>query len=125
MPYSDNKKRTLAKHRAYLRRKEAHTISSNQHRAKRRKILRDIVLVAKQGISCADCKGDFPYYVMEFDHVRGEKLGAIAVMVHIPVAQDVLEKEIAKCELVCANCHRERTFKRQGNVAERPNAPVC
>jgi hypothetical protein len=48
---------------------------------------------------------------MEFDHVRGEKLGNVANMArHCSIAK--IDAEIAKCDLVCANCHRERTWSR-------------
>jgi hypothetical protein len=46
---------------------------------------------------------------MDFDHVRGEKLFGIAVNMNI--SWERLEAEIAKCEIVCANCHRIRTKK--------------
>ena len=51
--------------------------------------------------------------VLEFDHVRGEKLGIISKMVS-NVSAKVLEDEIAKCEIVCANCHKIRTADRGG-----------
>jgi hypothetical protein len=51
--------------------------------------------------------------VMEYDHVRGKKVDNISNLVG-RVGWERLEKEIAKCDLVCANCHRERTFQRQG-----------
>lgn len=59
---------------------------------------------------CTDCKQSFPPYVMDFDHVRGVKLGAPGMMVFGDF--DKFLEEIAKCELVCANCHRIRTHKK-------------
>lgn len=46
---------------------------------------------------------------MDFDHVRGTKKFAISTYAHA-VSSETLTKEIAKCDLVCANCHRERTY---------------
>lgn len=60
---------------------------------------------------CIDCGIEYPPYVMDFDHVRGEKLGTISQMIGVP--KDKLEAEINKCEVVCANCHRERTHQRK------------
>ena len=57
---------------------------------------------------CQDCGKQYPYYVMDFDHVRGEKL--FDVSRDVPVEKRL--KEIEKCDLVCANCHRERTFQK-------------
>lgn len=66
----------------------------------------------KESNPCADCGGFFPHYVMDFDHVRGVKSGGIAQGArNWPKAK--LAEEIAKCDLVCANCHRIRTFNRK------------
>lgn len=59
---------------------------------------------------CVDCEEGDPI-VLEFDHVRGEKNGAIADMVWIPVGLQKLKDEIAKCEVRCSNCHKRKTFK--------------
>lgn len=60
---------------------------------------------------CTDCKRSYPYYVMDFDHVRGKRYNVsfIARFGSLEMART----EIAKCDLVCANCHRERTHQRQ------------
>ncbi len=71
---------------------------------------RSITREAKE-IPCADCGVQYPYYVMQFDHVRGHKefnIGPIGPT----VGRDRLLAEIAKCEVVCANCHAERTHSR-------------
>lgn len=73
---------------------------------------RRIINEAK-GVPCHDCEGSFPPYVMEFDHVRGEKLFNIGSQGQGRVER--LEIEIAKCDVVCANCHRERHCGRLGN----------
>ena len=65
---------------------------------------------AAKDVPCADCKKRYPPYVMDFDHrdpaqksfpvshgMRGKPL-------------DQILAEIAKCDVVCANCHRERTW---------------
>jgi hypothetical protein len=56
---------------------------------------------------CFDCGEYFPAVVMDFDHVQGTKTITVSGMRGYPWAS-VLE-EIAKCDLVCANCHRLRT----------------
>jgi hypothetical protein len=57
---------------------------------------------------CVDC-GEARWQVLEFDHVRGEKLGSISNMLHRFRLETIIE-EIAKCEVRCANCHRIRTY---------------
>ena len=63
---------------------------------------------------CSDCGQTFHPCAMDFDHVRGTKLRNISKIVcHIGRNLLKLKAELAKCELVCANCHRVRTLKRQ------------
>jgi hypothetical protein len=50
---------------------------------------------------------------MDFDHVRGEKVANVSVLVAGGASRRRVLAEIAKCEVVCANCHRERTHGRQ------------
>jgi hypothetical protein len=55
---------------------------------------------------CVDCGEDDPL-VLEFDH-RSEKLLRAS---ETAAGRPVLD-EIAKCDVVCANCHRRRTARR-------------
>jgi hypothetical protein len=68
----------------------------------------------KEENPCVDCGTSYPWYVMDFDHVRGKKSGNISHMVARLNAKQKILDEIEKCEIVCSNCHRERTFKRMG-----------
>ena len=64
---------------------------------------------------CQDCGGSFPTPVMEFDHTDSTtKREAVSTMVETGMSQKAILTEIAKCDLVCANCHRLRTWKRKG-----------
>ena len=58
---------------------------------------------------CTDCGVVYPYYVMDFDHVRGEKKFGIATVGGMSRSMQQIIEEITKCDLVCANCHRVRT----------------
>jgi len=62
---------------------------------------------------CTDC-GEGDPLVLEFDHV-GEKSFDVGKGIRDRSWQSVLD-EIAKCEVVCANCHRRRTVRRGGFV---------
>lgn len=59
-----------------------------------------------------DCLKLYPFYCMDFDHVRGKKKFDIGKAVLLQVTMKELLAEIAKCEIVCANCHRVRTYGR-------------
>lgn len=82
------------------------------YNTKRRLEMRAIIDKAKD-CPCLDCNIKYPTYVMQFDHVRGVK--TIAIGSATARLKDIarLNEEIAKCEVVCANCHAERTFKRK------------
>lgn len=58
-----------------------------------------------------DCGHRFPSEQMDFDHVRGVKVGNPSDMVDGPTEDLVIE--IAKCDPVCANDHRTRTLHRR------------
>ena len=60
---------------------------------------------------CADCGIQYPYYVMDFDHREGEeKLFGLNSVARMTISG--ILREIEKCDVVCANCHRERTHRR-------------
>lgn len=59
-------------------------------------------------VPCADCGERYPYYVMDFDHIQGDKIANVATLVNNGNWLQILE-EVQKCEIVCANCHRIRT----------------
>jgi transposase len=65
----------------------------------------------KQNAGCTDCKEDYPYYVLEFDHL-GDKDFNIGSFQHHTVDMEKVKAEIAKCEVVCSNCHKIRTYNR-------------
>lgn len=69
-----------------------------------------VIYDAKAGHPCTDCGFSYPVVCMDFDHVRGEKKFNLSSS-H-GYSEATIREEIAKCELVCANCHRIRTSKR-------------
>jgi len=66
----------------------------------------------KEKNPCMDCKIWYPYYMMDFDHVRGTKQANVAELINT-LSKKRLDEEIAKCEIVCSNCHRARTHMRK------------
>lgn len=60
---------------------------------------------------------------MDFDHVSGEKVITIAALLRYCSPSRLLS-EIAKCELVCANCHRIRHEKRRESKTQMSIADV-
>lgn len=83
------------------------------YRSRNKKLVHDLreeVNQFKQS-PCTDCKQTYPPYVMDWDHVRGVKRAGLAKLIGDGKRQAALD-ELAKCELVCANCHRIRTHTR-------------
>ena len=89
---------------------ERHRANVAKIRAEQRRRNKEIVREAKQR-PCADCGRSYPAYVMDFDHVRGSKTANIALLKTYASTAALLE-EIAKCDVVCSNCHRVRTHQR-------------
>jgi len=95
-----------------------------QYAADKREKHRIIIRTAK-AVPCMDCHEEHPYYIMTFDHL-GDKSGNISTKGMNPsTTTKWLLDEIAKCDIVCFNCHAERTHQRElkaGNriIEERP-----
>ncbi len=79
-----------------------------EYRAIVQKGFRQIIAFAKAQ-PCMDCNKRYPTYIMDFDHVRGEKRFGIAQAIKSVWRAGALVEEILKCDVVCSNCHRERT----------------
>ena len=84
-------------------------------------LIADVIMLAKIQ-PCLDCGKLYPYCVMEFDHCRGIELFNIGVSHNQSRNIQSIKEEIKKCDVICANCHRIRTFNRgqqQGPSAQR------
>lgn len=93
----------------YEKNKQYKRRDSIKRQAVKRERARKFVL--KNLTECVDC-GETNKVVLEFDHVTGKKVAGISYMTSNGYKIEEIEKEIAKCEVVCANCHRIRTAKR-------------
>src|SRR5262245_31511337 len=109
------------KHTAHVRKyyrtakgRRAFKIAADNSRAKRRELLDSL-----RRRPCADCGIQYPPYVMEFDHCRGKKTQTISSMALSRASELKLLAEIEKCDIVCANCHKIRTFLRKQQCGVR------
>jgi 5-methylcytosine-specific restriction endonuclease McrA len=91
------------------------------HPEMRRKYIapRLALLAALKSKPCTDCGQCFPSCAMDFDHVRETKLFGISLGMVSRTMEAVLA-ELAKCDLVCANCHRIRTW-----ITRRTSDNIC
>ena len=73
---------------------------------------------------CVDC-GEADVVVLQFDHLR-DKRTDVATLINSGATWHLIEEEIAKCEVRCANCHRMMTalryLERQPARTSRPTA---
>jgi hypothetical protein len=76
---------------------------------------RDFVRTYLETHGCVDCHESDPV-CLDFDHVRGKKAYNICDLVYNSYRLETLQKEIEKCEVRCANCHRKVTRKRERMV---------
>ena len=63
---------------------------------------------------CETCGND-DIEVLQFDHLdRSEKSYGIASMILNGLSLETIKKEIAKCRVLCANCHIKHTREQLG-----------
>lgn len=100
----------------YEKNKDRHRESRARRRDVYRKIAQDYVNRSKIDKPCTDCGKVYLPVVMDYDHLPGfEKSANVSSLVQKGMAISKIQEEIAKCELVCANCHRIRTWVRKGS----------
>lgn len=78
----------------------------------------------KRGKPCVDCQGVFHIQAMEYDHLpEFKKEMCVSEMVRRSCGKRRILDEIAKCELICANCHAARTASRSSNLSGGTKEP--
>lgn len=107
MPNTDPEK-VKAWHRKWY---QEHKEQFARKARKRLRLLKKRVQELKSTTPCADCKKCYPYYIMDPDHLHNKK-ERISIMVQRGRAWNDIAAELKKCDIVCANCHRARTWKR-------------
>lgn len=98
----------------YLDNKNAYRLNQIERRNRNRNFIKDYLLDKV----CMDCDNS-DWRVLEFDHITDDKIAGISKMSNDRRPLDTIKKEIAKCEVVCANCHRLRSYNRQENCYRR------
>lgn len=107
MAYKDKSKQRAAELRWYYRNRE-----SVQQGKRERWILTKKLLIELKNRPCADCGNSYPDYVMDYDHLDAKtKFKMVSKLINYSFGK--IKEEVAKCELVCANCHRIRTHNRE------------
>lgn len=107
MAYKDKDKQREAVRRHYEKNrvvmKQRAAIYNKAHRV----VVRDYVLAYLKDHPCVDC-GEVDPIVLEFDHVRDKVFNISQASGY---GLDRIKEEIDKCEVRCANCHRQKTYR--------------
>lgn len=121
--YYDSARRRTQTYLATPEGREKNRAAVIRYRAKNRDELLDkarnrrdelrALIAEHKNVPCMDCGQRLPAVCMDFDHRPAEeKRFEIAKMVGQQRTPSLLLAEIAKCDVVCANCHRIRTAER-------------
>jgi hypothetical protein len=94
----------------YARNKETHIANMVQNRQAKMEEGRAYIWNYLSTHSCVEC-GESDPIVLEFDHIRGRKRMEVTRLVRSGYSIDMIQQEIDKCVVVCANCHKRRTYK--------------
>lgn len=110
VPYKDPENQRRAARAHYLAHKEDYLKRARTWNKEQKIRIRELIRSAKD-TPCIDCGVQYPFYVMQFDHLSDKKF-TIGTLVNRAIPIEKIREEIAKCEVVCANCHAERTWQR-------------
>lgn len=103
MVYLDKEKRRQA-NRNYVARNR---VARNAAWAKRKEKLREWFRELKRGLKCARCSENHPA-CLDFHHRdRNSKLYTVSYMAGMGKSKPRILEEIAKCDILCANCHKK------------------
>lgn len=107
MPYKNIEDRRASRRKHYRKNRGYYIDKRQAYRSTVQAKLKEY----KESRVCHDCGLSFPAYMLDFDHRHPEeKSYNISRMVHDGFSWESILVEIEKCDLVCANDHRQRTF---------------
>lgn len=112
MPYKNKQDQRDAAKRHYHNNKQIYKDRARSFTKISRKRNQEFVDEYLRAHACVDC-GEADIIVLEFDHIKGDKVGNISEMASHGCSLETITKEIDKCEVRCANCHKRVTDKRR------------
>jgi hypothetical protein len=108
------REKNLEKHREWNRKSYAKHRGARQEYLRTRYAERRAFVDSLKAKPCLDCGRSYPSYVMEFHHrdPRQKDFKVSTSLVYYNI--EVIKREIAKCDVLCANCHRIREWGENG-----------
>lgn len=119
MTYSEDireKKRKYWKEVWYPNNKAKHIANNTSYNIERRANVKKLLGDMKLEKGCIDCGYNSHPEALEYDHISDNKEFSVSRAIAMGYSMKRIETEISKCELVCANCHRVRTFNRRMTI---------
>jgi hypothetical protein len=96
----------------YPKNKARHIAYAIEWNNKRREAIRTMLSKLKVERGCVDCGYNADPIALDFDHISDNKLFTISRAQRAGYSDEKIMAEVAKCEVVCSNCHRIRTRDR-------------
>jgi hypothetical protein len=93
---------------------ESVKVNYNIRRRKYRDSIDKHIKQHKESFGCLDCGEKYPYFMLDLDHISDNKKFSLSAYRNHTSSMEIIKEEISKCEVVCANCHRLRTYQRSG-----------
>ena len=107
MPYKDPEKRRECRRRWYTNNKK----SEIAHVVRRKKEIRNWFLDFRSKLKCLKCGEDHPA-ILDFHHKDSKRKDfTVTYMTYYGYSKERIKKEISKCIVLCANCHRKLHYK--------------
>lgn len=110
MPFKDPEKKREYRRKWYKENK----ISERNHVRRRKKEIKKWFHEFKSKLCCSKCGENHPA-IIDFHHT-GKKENQVAQMVHWGYSIDKIKKELEKCQVLCANCHRKLHWRESKNL---------
>lgn len=108
MPYKDANERRAYKRKWYKKNSD----KVKKEVRDRKKEIRDWLREYKQSLSCSQCPESHPA-CLDFHHSEGNKLIEISLCPSQGWSKERIKEEIAKCTVLCSNCHKKLHWKNQ------------
>jgi hypothetical protein len=102
------KRKPIIEYRRSYARRRKYDSGPNSRAAKRRALLAELKL--ERG--CHDCGYRQHHVALDFDHRPGE-MKSFSIALNLRLRWQTILAEVEKCDVVCSNCHRIRTFTRR------------
>jgi hypothetical protein len=82
-----------------------------EHSRNRRAVRREYVAAIKLEKGCEECGYNKHHAALHLDHIDpSKKLVSVSRMVSEGWSFDKIDEEVAKCRILCANCHSIHTY---------------